>query len=193
MGKLKGERQTRKTSKISKNIEEFANRSSLHGIKYIHDKSISYGDRLLWLLLFLGSASFAILTLCSSYNTWQANQVMTTLKTLNSPVADLNFPAITICGSGQHMGLVEKVLYNNFRKWQNLQKNESGVNNTMGEDFTLYMKDVFQIKNKGTNIIDILRTMTAPSAEASDANIVRENQLACAGSNRRKRNTPGNL
>ena len=36
-------------------------------------------------------------------------KVITTLKTTTYPVTELFFPAITICGSGKHMSLVEKV------------------------------------------------------------------------------------
>ena len=127
----------------------------------------------------------------SSFTSWQNNQVMTTLKTLTKPVTDLDFPAITICGSGLHMGLVEKVLYTNFKKWQDNQTINFNGNNAMEEDFALYMKDVFQVKDKGTNILDILDTMIAPSSEASGPNGVRENQMACKGKDRKKRNTAG--
>ena len=43
-------------------------------------------------------------------------KVITTLKTTTYPVTELYFPAITICGSGKHMHLVEKVcfLFGNF-------------------------------------------------------------------------------
>ena len=181
----------RKKSKVSKNVKEFASRSTLHGVNYIFDQTVPYGDRILWLLLFLGLGSFAIFLVYSSFINWQDNQVMTTLKTLTKPVTDLDFPAITICGSGQHMGLVEKVLYANFKKWQdNKTKNFKG-NNTMEEDFALYMKDEFQITEKETTILDILDTMIAPSSEASGANGVRENQLACKGNERKKRSTAG--
>ena len=45
-------------------------------------------------------------------------KVITTLKTTTFPVTDLYFPAITICGSGKHMSLVEKVcfLFRNITK-----------------------------------------------------------------------------
>ena len=191
IGKFK--HKSRKKSKVSKNVEEFATRSTLHGVNYIFDQTVPYGDRILWLLLFLGSGSFAIFMVYSSFTSWQNNQVMTTLKTLTKPVTDLDFPAITICGSGQHMGLVEKVLYTNFKKWQDNQTINFNGNNAMEEDFALYMKDVFQVKDHGTNILDILDTMIAPSSEASGANGVRENQMACKGKDRKKRNTAGSF
>ena len=42
-------------------------------------------------------------------------KVITTLKTTTFPVTDLFFPAITICGSGKHMNLVEKVRFSGIK------------------------------------------------------------------------------
>ena len=44
---------------LSQTTEEYASRSSIHGIGYIFDKGLSIADRLLWLfvvLAFLGDA-----------------------------------------------------------------------------------------------------------------------------------------
>ena len=41
-------------------------------------------------------------------------QVVTTLKDTSKPVADVPFPALTICGSGVHMNNVERKLILDF-------------------------------------------------------------------------------
>ena len=169
-------------SKISKNIEDFAGRSTVHGISYILDKTISLPDRLLWLIVCLGSALLATFLIYSSYTEWKENPVITTLKALDKPVTDLTFPAVTICAAGQHMGNVERVLYHNFKKWEQTQQN------TVEEMFGEYLEETFQIREQGTSILDILNTMISPSDEASGANTVRRNVLACSAlKNRRKR------
>ena len=81
---------------------------------------------------------------------------------------------------------IEKVLFHNFKKWEQKQS----FKKSMEESFEEYLKEAFQIHEKGTNILDILNTMISPSDEASGANAVRSNALACASKNeRRKRET----
>ena len=48
-----------------------------------------------------------------------APQVVTTLKNTAKPVTGVQFPAVTICGSGFHMSNVEKKIKVNFQKWRN--------------------------------------------------------------------------
>ena len=176
-------------SMFSKNIEDFASRSTVHGVSYIFDRTVPPFDRFLWLIIFLGSASFAISLIYSSYTDWQDNQVITSLKTVAKPVTDLNFPAVTICAAGQHMGNVEKVLFYNFKQWEQSQP-VLDVQKRLEEKFADYMEEAFQITEKDMNILDILNTMISPSNEATGANAIRQNELACtAKTKRRKRST----
>ena len=171
---------------FSKNIEDFASRSTVHGVSYIFDRTVSPFDRFLWLIIFLGSASFAIFLIYSSYTDWQDNQVITSLKTVAKPVADLNFPAVTICAAGQHMGNVEKVIFYNFKQWEQSQP-ILAVQKTLEEKFEDYMEETFQIRERGLSILDILNTMISPSNEATGANAIRQNELACSAKNKRQK------
>ena len=130
------------------------------------------------------------------------DQVVTTLKNTAKPVTDVQFPAVTICGSGFHMGNVEEKINRNFRKWRNETGRNSNDINQIRADMVEYMKITFQIKPKPegdqgpANIMDILDTMVASNVEASmAANAVRENVIACNGpageevGKRRKRET----
>ena len=75
------------------------------------------------------------------------------------------------------MELVEKVLYNNFRIWNENQE-QKGTEETAKKDFARYMKETFQIDNNGTNIMDVLNMVAAPSVESSSANIIQKNEMA---------------
>ena len=173
--------------KIQNNVKEFASHSSIHGISYIFNKKLGFLDRLLWLFVVLGSLTWALWMMNSSYAFWKDNQVITTLKTSPKPVTDLNFPAVTICANGLHMDLVEKVLFNDFMKW----KSQTSLNqaNSFEDQLSQFMLERFQILDKGTNILGILNTMISP--ETSAANEVKENHLACGKTktNRRRRST----
>ena len=163
---------------------DFASRSSVHVVKYVFDRNISHFDRALWTIICIASTFFAIYLIHNSYTDWQTNQVVTTLKSVAKPVTDLDFPAFTICGAGQHMGNVEKVLYHNFQKWEQNQPDKK-KQKSPEDSFAEYLKETFQIHKKGTSILDIFNTMISPSDEASGANSVRRNEEACAAKNQR--------
>ena len=110
------------------------------------------------------------------------NQVVTTLKNTAKPVTEVQFPAITICGSGSHMSHVEKKIKENFLAWRLEEKRKGEATE---EDFEDYMFSTFQIKSDENetdpaNILDILNTMVSPNVDASvAANGLRENAIAC--------------
>ena len=104
-------------SRISKTAEDYASRSTVHGISYITDRTVPVADRCLWLLICLGMAATAVFMATTSYQAWQDDPVITTLKAVPKPVTELGFPAVTICAAGQHMDTVESVLFHNFRRW----------------------------------------------------------------------------
>ena len=55
--------------------------------------------------------------------------MVTTLKNTAKPVAEVPFPAVTICGTGNHMGNVEKKIQENFVQW----RKENQRNQAQGE------------------------------------------------------------
>ena len=119
-------------------------------------------------------------------NILNCDQVVTTLKNTAKPVTDVQFPAVTICGSGFHMGNVEKKINRNFRKWRNDTGRNRNETDQIRADMVEYMSITFQIKAKQggdqepANLMDILDTMVASNVEASmAANAVRENIIAC--------------
>ena len=104
--------------------------------------------------------------------------MVTTLKNTAKPVTDVQFPAITICGSGFHMSNVEEKINQNFRKWRNDTGRTSDNVTDIRNDMVEYMDTTFQIKphedDQGpANIMDILDTMVSTNVEDSvNANAV---------------------
>ena len=172
-------------------LKDYTSSSTVHGIRYILADDTPVLDRLLWLLLLLCCVVSAAYLVIQSYTTWQSSLVITTLKTVARPVSELQFPAITICGSGQHFTTVEQILANNFHTWNN-NRNTTDEGATLKDDFTLYMKEVFELSDTRLNILDILSTIVSP--HTSGANAVRNNQIAChkitnKNKSRKKRDT----
>ena len=73
-------------AELAKNVEEFGSRSSIHGVSYTLDRALSWLDRVLWLLLFLGSIALAAYMITTTVQDWRERQVVTTLKTMSKPV-----------------------------------------------------------------------------------------------------------
>ena len=106
---------------VAKTTIEYSQASSLHGIQYIFEggKNLQ-ASRIIWLALACaafvigsiwsvevswdlivvqcGSLSFSVSQ--QAYVEWQQNPTMNSLLTTGLPIADIDFPAITICGHG---------------------------------------------------------------------------------------------
>ena len=167
-------------TKLGRVVKEYAARSTVHGISYIFDKRVGFLDRALWLLTVLGATTLALWMVSDSFSHWQMNQVITTLKTTTKPVTDLEFPAVTICADGQHLGLVEKVLFDMYSVWYE-EQTLAGAAPSLDK----FMEELYQIDEEGESIMNILSTMIAP--EAAGTNAVRGNQIACKDSSKRKK------
>ena len=165
-----------KVSALMKTVEDYTNRSTVHGLGYTLDKNLFRVDRALWILICLVFASLAMHLTYEAYNHWQNNQVLITLKNTAKPVNQIDFPMVTICSSGLHMDLVHDVLEESFKQWYNDSSEHTQ------EDMARYMAEYFQIQNKSEIIMDIIDTMLAPKIEAAvAANSVRDNIIACSG------------
>ena len=183
------------SSFLAKTAVEFGSRTTVHGVGYVADSQFPHSIRILWLIL-------SVLCLClagylshKSYTDWQEDQVITTLKTTARPVTDLSFPTVTICAAGLHMENVKTVLERNFNSWR-FQNRKSWDAEDIESMMAEFMRETFQIKEKGINILDLLNMMIYPKVESSLAsNGVRENLAACSkqGSRRRKRQVTGEL
>ena len=67
---------SRKTA-LTQTTEEYASRSSIHGISYIFDRDLSIVDRLLWLFLVIAFASVAAALTWNLWIQWRNEQVIT--------------------------------------------------------------------------------------------------------------------
>ena len=112
-------------------------------------------------------------------------------------VAEIEFPTVTICGSGHYLSLVEREVYSKFVEW-NKQRNSS-TEQTEHEQvaaFRQFLLEVYRVEN-GTSLMDILSTMLSPKTEAAEAKWLVRHQQFCAasteeGGGRRKRQAQAN-
>ena len=87
------------SSSFSSLLYEFGNSSSIHGLAYILTKTGRVLDRILWLVIFLISGCVAVYLIIESFNHWQNNQVITTLKDMDRQVEGIDSAAVTVCGN----------------------------------------------------------------------------------------------
>ena len=113
-------------SPLSEVIHEYADVSTIHGIRYILNSGSHWLDRIVWLLAVLITSILAIFASASIYDSWKESPVLTTIGTSEKPIADLEFPAITICGSGNNLkDLVSMLPQLLHEEWNEFWSNES--------------------------------------------------------------------
>ena len=66
---------TFKKSALAQTTEEYASRSSIHGIGYIFDRELNIVDRLLWLLVVLAFLGIAAAISWDFWSQWRDEQV----------------------------------------------------------------------------------------------------------------------
>ena len=68
-------KKTLKKAALSQTTEEYASRSSIHGISYIFDKDLHLGERLLWLAVVLVFLGVAATMTWNFWSQWRNEQV----------------------------------------------------------------------------------------------------------------------
>ena len=68
-------KKTLKKAALSQTTEEYASRSSIHGISYIFDKELHLGERLLWLAVVLVFLGVAATMTWNFWSQWRNEQV----------------------------------------------------------------------------------------------------------------------
>ena len=68
-------RSTSKKTGLTQTTEEYASRSTIHGISYIFDRDLKIIDRLLWLFPVLAFAAVAAALTLNLWTQWRDEQV----------------------------------------------------------------------------------------------------------------------
>ncbi|KAK4879622.1 hypothetical protein RN001_007768 [Aquatica leii] len=82
-------------------VEEYFINSTLHGLHYVGDTAISFGERLFWLIAFLIAISSAAYFISNIYTKYDRSPIIISLNPKPTPISVLPFPAITICSMNQ--------------------------------------------------------------------------------------------
>ncbi|XP_063377653.1 pickpocket protein 28-like [Cydia fagiglandana] len=87
----------RKRRKAVKLIQEYAENSSLHGLKYIAEKGRTFVEKIFWVATFLVSISLCLILIKNVWIKWQTSPVIVALSEQLVSVGEVPFPSVTIC------------------------------------------------------------------------------------------------
>ena len=65
-----------KRASLTKTAEDYASRTSIHGIGYIFEKELGVVERLLWTALVLGFLGLSVLFTSNIWTQWREQQVV---------------------------------------------------------------------------------------------------------------------
>ncbi|XP_015594264.1 pickpocket protein 28 [Cephus cinctus] len=86
-----------KKSEIGVTIQQYCNNSSLHGLRYIGDASLSILERLFWIISFIAAVTTAGYFIWTLYQKWITTPIIISLSPEPMSLTEIPFPSITIC------------------------------------------------------------------------------------------------
>ncbi len=97
------EKKKNKRSAFSKNLHEFADVATTHGVRYALAEDMHWFERSLWTCIVIVATFCAIYASASIFIAWQDSPVLTTIGTMSKDITDMDFPAITLCSQGNNI------------------------------------------------------------------------------------------
>ncbi|XP_050353697.1 pickpocket protein 28-like [Nymphalis io] len=86
---------------FSQDLREYLLTSTLHGLRYIGEKKLTWFERFFWLIAFGSSLICAGFFILNVYAKWRMSPMIVSINPENMPLNKLPFPAITICNVNQ--------------------------------------------------------------------------------------------
>ncbi|KAK7604719.1 hypothetical protein V9T40_005905 [Parthenolecanium corni] len=85
------------TTDVKKTAQEYAQNSSLHGLRYLGSKDLHVVERLFWIISFIIAASTSGYFIKDLLTKWFETPVIMSLSPKSTSLTEIPFPAITIC------------------------------------------------------------------------------------------------
>nr|XP_026501362.1 pickpocket protein 28-like isoform X2 [Vanessa tameamea] len=86
---------------FSQDLREYLLTSTLHGLRYIGEKKLTWFERFFWLIAFGSSLICAGFFILNVYAKWRMSPMIVSINPENMPLHKLPFPALTICNVNQ--------------------------------------------------------------------------------------------
>ncbi|ENN71763.1 hypothetical protein YQE_11583, partial [Dendroctonus ponderosae] len=82
-------------------LEKYCENTTLHGLRYIGDSHLTFGERIFWFISFSFAIGFAAYYISNIYEKWKSSPVITSFSPFDADLSSIPFPAITICNMNQ--------------------------------------------------------------------------------------------
>ncbi|XP_053617368.1 pickpocket protein 28-like isoform X2 [Plodia interpunctella] len=86
---------------LGNDVREYLLTSTLHGLRYIGDKKLTWFERFFWLTAFGCSLVCAAFFILNVYAKWRSSPMIVSINPRNMQLEELPFPALTICNVNQ--------------------------------------------------------------------------------------------
>ena len=86
---------------FKKQTAEYADATSIHGVKYIFERQRSVGERLCWLLLCICSLVLCVILMRPILTKYIESPTITSIGTTSYPIWHIDFPAVTVCSNNK--------------------------------------------------------------------------------------------
>ncbi len=88
---------------LAAQFRDYADGTSIHGVKYTCEPGRASVERLLWVLLCAGSVVLTVAFMAPQYQKWRYSPTITSIETTNHPIWNIDFPAVTVCSNNKVM------------------------------------------------------------------------------------------
>ncbi|XP_047999617.1 pickpocket protein 28 [Leguminivora glycinivorella] len=86
---------------VRKDLREYLLTSTLHGLRYVGEKKLTWFERFFWLGAFSCSIVCAGFFILNVYDKWRSSPMIVSINPENMALQNLPFPAITVCNVNQ--------------------------------------------------------------------------------------------
>lgn len=83
------------------NARSFCTSTAMHGLRYVGTVQLSRFERAFFVLIFGGVICLSVYYIADIYSKWTESPVIITLKAMRTSIAEIPFPAVTICNANQ--------------------------------------------------------------------------------------------
>lgn len=83
------------------NLRQYLLNSTLHGLRYVGDVTITIFERFFFALAFIIVLFLSAYFISNVYQKWSASPVIIALSAVSTSISDIPFPAVTICSMNQ--------------------------------------------------------------------------------------------
>ncbi|CAG9862860.1 unnamed protein product [Phyllotreta striolata] len=89
------------SGKVLDEFELYCEKTTLHGLRYVGDTTLTFCERIFWFVAFSVAIGFAAYYITNIYQKWNSSPVIISFSPFDVQLKEIPFPAVTICNMNQ--------------------------------------------------------------------------------------------